>query len=226
MSELKTKENNRKGDGNMELEIFKNAEFGEIRTIIGEDGEPWFVGKDVATALGYKNTRDALYKHVDAEDKKDAPIQDSIGRKQKTPIINESGLYSLVASSKTATKEFKARFLNALQEGGFISGDTTFVSSRKEIEFISDLETALSEINITGTSQYNVDNYRIDFYIPSKNIAVEYDEQQHFTPKNQKEDKERQNHIEKKLGCTFVRCNYKDNNIVNIMKVLKVLGTF
>ena len=51
-----------------EIEIFKNEEFGEIRTVT-IDGEPWFVGKDIATALGYSNTRDALAKHVDDEDK-------------------------------------------------------------------------------------------------------------------------------------------------------------
>ncbi len=65
-----------------------------------EQGETWFVGKDVAEALGYSNTRDALSKHVDQEDKDAVAICDTIGRDQKTLFINESGLYALVLSSK------------------------------------------------------------------------------------------------------------------------------
>ena len=90
-----------------DLQIFKNPEFGAIRTI-EKDGEPWFVGKDVAAALGYERPTKAILDHVDDEDKDEVPIQDSIGRSQNTPIINESGLYSLVLSSKLPTaKKFK-----------------------------------------------------------------------------------------------------------------------
>lgn len=90
-----------------DLQIFKNPEFGKIRTI-EKDGEPWFVGKDVAAALGYERPTKAILDHVDDEDKDEVPIQDSIGRSQNTPIINESGLYSLVLSSKLPTaKKFK-----------------------------------------------------------------------------------------------------------------------
>lgn len=90
-----------------DLQIFNNPEFGEIRTI-EKDGEPWFVGKDVAAALGYERPTKAILDHVDDEDKDEVPIQDSIGRSQNTPIINESGLYSLVLSSKLPTaKKFK-----------------------------------------------------------------------------------------------------------------------
>lgn len=80
----------------------------QIRTL-EFDGVPYFVGKDVAEVLGYSNTRDAIVKHVDYEDKKDdVAICDSIGREQKTIIINESGLYSLILSSKLPkAKEFK-----------------------------------------------------------------------------------------------------------------------
>ena len=92
-----------------ELTIFKNDQFGEMRTVtIGE--EIWFVGKDVAEILGYKNSRDALTRHVFEEDRKTngVEISDAIGRKQWYSIINESGLYSLVLSSKLpSAKEFK-----------------------------------------------------------------------------------------------------------------------
>ena len=89
------------------LQIFKNAEFGEIRTVV-IDNEPWFVGKDVATALGYERATKAIQDHVDKEDKDAVPIRDSIGRMQNTPIINESGLYALIFGSKLeSAKRFK-----------------------------------------------------------------------------------------------------------------------
>lgn len=88
------------------LQIFNNPEFGAIRTI-EKDGEPWFVGKDVAAALGYKDTVNALKSHVDTEDKGGWQITTQFGDKETT-IINESGLYSLVLSSKLPTaKKFK-----------------------------------------------------------------------------------------------------------------------
>ncbi|WP_370763326.1 phage antirepressor [Megamonas funiformis] len=91
-----------------ELTIFKNEQFGEIRTIVKND-EIWFVGKDVATALGYSNPSNAVVTHVDDDDKTTYLNQVSGSNyKSKTAIINESGLYSLVLSSKLPTaKKFK-----------------------------------------------------------------------------------------------------------------------
>lgn len=91
-----------------ELQIFNNKEFGNVR-VIEIDGEPWFVGKDVAEALGYQNTRKAIGDHVDDDDKKDGvTIRDAMGRDQSAVTINESGLYSLVLSSKLpSAKQFK-----------------------------------------------------------------------------------------------------------------------
>ena len=83
------------------LTVFENPEFGAIRTV-ELDGEPWLVGKDVATALGYSDTSDALKKHVDPEDKLTRRFADS-GQNREMYIINESGLYSLVLSSKLPT---------------------------------------------------------------------------------------------------------------------------
>ena len=91
------------------IQIFRNEMFGEIRTMTNEKGETFFVGKDVAKALGYKNTRDALNKHVDAEDKTTVAIRDAGSNyKSKAVLINESGLYSLILSSKLPqAKAFK-----------------------------------------------------------------------------------------------------------------------
>ena len=89
-----------------ELQIFENAEFGKIRTVV-LDGEPWFVGKDVAAALGYSNASKALNDHVDEEDKLNNVSLSSLGQRGGW-LVNESGVYSLVFSSKLPTaKAFK-----------------------------------------------------------------------------------------------------------------------
>lgn len=104
-----------------EVQLF-NFENHEVRSLL-INSEPWFVGKDVADVLGYKNQNDALSKHVDGEDKDTIAIRDSIGRNRNTPIINESGLYSLVLSSKLpSAKKFKrwvtSEVLPALRKTG------------------------------------------------------------------------------------------------------------
>ena len=93
---------------NMEIQIFKHEKFGDIRTI-NKDGEPWFVGKDVASVLGYKSPSVAICENVDSEDKTTFVISESGSKyKSKTTFINESGLYSLILSSKLPqAKEFK-----------------------------------------------------------------------------------------------------------------------
>ena len=111
----------------MELQVFKNAEFGSVRSTM-VNGEPYFVGKDVAEILGYERTTKAIRDHVDDEDVDEIPIQDSIGRMQNTPLINESGLYSLILSSKLpAAKRFKrwvtSEVLPAIRRHGLYAVD-------------------------------------------------------------------------------------------------------
>ena len=91
-----------------EIQIFTSEVFGEIRTC-QVNNQIMFVGKDVAMALGYANTRKAVLDHVDKEDREDGvTIRDAIGRDQKATFINESGLYSLILSSKLPqAKAFK-----------------------------------------------------------------------------------------------------------------------
>lgn len=107
--------------------IFQNAEFGSVRTA-DINGVPYFVGKDVAEILGYSNTRKALLDHVDEEDKEVTKC-DTLGGKQDLIIINESGLYSLILSSKLPTaKKFKrwvtSEVLPAIRKtGGYIPHD-------------------------------------------------------------------------------------------------------
>ena len=91
-----------------ELQVFNNDEFGSIRTWVVDD-EPWFVGKDIATILGYAKPENAIANHVDDEDKTSTLIQGSGSNyKSKAILINESGLYSLILSSKLpSAKKFK-----------------------------------------------------------------------------------------------------------------------
>lgn len=104
-----------------EVQLF-NFESHEVRSLL-LNNEPWFVGKDVAEALGYSKARNAIATHIDSEDKKDAPIQGTLGGVQEMTIINESGLYSLVLSSKLpSAKKFKrwvtSEVLPALRKTG------------------------------------------------------------------------------------------------------------
>jgi len=89
------------------IQIFNSPEFGEVHTI-EINGEAWFIGREIAELLGYSNTRDALARHVDAEDKNTVVIPDGNKGNPNQTIINESGLYSLILSSKLPTaKQFK-----------------------------------------------------------------------------------------------------------------------
>ena len=104
-----------------ELQVFKNQEFGSVRTLTLND-EPWFVGKDVAKALGYADTFGALKKHVMGEDKLNCQI-DSSGQKRDMTCVNESGLYSLIFGSKLeSAQKFKrwvtSEVLPALRKTG------------------------------------------------------------------------------------------------------------
>ena len=109
-----------------DLKVFENSEFGSIRTVT-VDGEPWFVAKDVADALGYEAARNAVAAHVDEEDKLTHQISAS-GQNREMYIINESGLYSLILSSKMPkAKEFKrwvtSEVIPAIRKtGGYIAG--------------------------------------------------------------------------------------------------------
>lgn len=90
-----------------DIQIFNNPEFGDIRTVV-IDNEPWFVGKDVADVLGYRNGSRDINRHVDKDDSLRKGLIDKMGREQETIIINESGLYSLIFGSKLeSAKKFK-----------------------------------------------------------------------------------------------------------------------
>lgn len=129
-----------------EIQIFKNEQFGQIRMIMQGD-EPWFVGKDVAEILGYTNPSKALADHVDEEDKLNNESLSSLGQRGGW-LINESGLYSLILSSKLETaKAFKrwvtAEVLPSIRKHG------EYVSPRKAQQRLGEVNSAARIIRQT-----------------------------------------------------------------------------
>ena len=138
-----------------EVQIFNSEEFGSVR-VAEIDGEPWFVGKDVAACLGYVNTKDALAKHVDPDDKimgsqnATPSITDKLGRKQYPTFINESGFYSLVLSSKlSSAQKFKHwvtyDVLPSIRKHGAYMTTDTMAKAISDPDFAIGLLQALKE---------------------------------------------------------------------------------
>jgi len=125
-----------------EIKIFENSTFGKVRTV-ELNGEPYFVGRDVAKALGYSNVHDALNKHVDKEDKGVAKC-DTLGGTQDITVINESGVYSLVFSSKLPrAKEFKhwvtSEILPSIRRHGAYMTDDILAKTIENPDFLINL---------------------------------------------------------------------------------------
>ncbi|MBO3080330.1 phage antirepressor [Mammaliicoccus sciuri] len=122
-----------------ELQVF-DFDSNEVRTVVVNE-EPYFVGKDVAEILGYAKARNAIAKHIDDEDKKDAPIQGTLGGTQQMTIINESGLYSLIFSSKLdSAKRFKrwvtSEVLPVIRKHGIYATDSVIEQTMKNPDYI------------------------------------------------------------------------------------------
>lgn len=138
-----------------EIKIFNNPEFGEVRTIV-IDGEPWFVGNDCAKALGYKNLYNGVNKNVDDEDKRVSPVGSASGT-QQTTIINESGLYSLIFSSKLeSAKKFKrwvtSEVLPSLRKNGSYGMSLT---TTQQIQLLAQGNVELNQRVDTLTKRMN-----------------------------------------------------------------------
>lgn len=147
--------------------LFNNQ---QVRTVV-RDGEPWFVGKDVASILGYRDTADALKKHVDLEDKGVGEMP-TPGGKQKVKIINESGLYSLIVSSKLPTaKAFKrwvtSEVLPTIRKHGAYMDTDIIEKSLADPDFLIQLATTLKEEKqrrMEAEAKIAADEHKVDFY--------------------------------------------------------------
>ncbi|WP_236887079.1 Bro-N domain-containing protein [Clostridioides difficile] len=135
-----------------DLQIFKSEDFGEIRTV-DIDNEIWFVGKDIAEALGYSNTREALKTHIDNDDIAEVVIHDG-SQNRNMKITNESGLYSLIFGSKLETaKNFKnwvtKEVLPAIrQHGAYITNNANPEKLREKASEIEKLQLAYNSTSM------------------------------------------------------------------------------
>lgn len=168
----------------MEIKIFKNPQFGAIRTT-EKDGEPWFVGKDVAEALGYERADNAIRKHVDEEDKLMHQISAS-GQKRNMTIINESGLYSLILSSKLpSAKQFKhwvtSEVLPSIRKTGGYNADATMQSVVQTLATMQRVLEAQQEINKKLLSQLQTPPT-----VPDEPEQLAFTEHLPYPPLNQK----------------------------------------
>lgn len=167
-----------------DLQIFNNEEFGQIRTVT-IDNEPWFVGKDVATALGYSNSRDAILKHVHEDDKGVAKCDTPSGKQEMT-VINESGLYALIFGSKLdSAKRFKhwvtSEVLPSIRKHGMYAVDELVnnpellikvaTELKEEREKNRELENTVHEMNKTIGELTPKANY-VDVILKSKSTVL------------------------------------------------------
>ena len=132
-----------------QIQVFENREFGQIR-VIEINGQPWFIGRDIADILGYIRPAKAIQDRVDDEDRDEVPVQDSIGRMQNTPIINESGLFSLILSSRLpSAKAFKrwvtSEVLPTIRKHGAYITDDTLRRMREDSAFAEELLNRLND---------------------------------------------------------------------------------
>lgn len=142
---------------NKEVKIFENEEFGKVRTV-EVNGEPYFVGKDIATILGYRNPSKAIIDRVDDDDKLSSQFSNS-GQAREMTVINESGLYSLILSSKLPTaKQFKrwvtSEILPTIRKtGGYVSNTDMFVNTY--LPFADDNTKNLFRLQLETITQLN-----------------------------------------------------------------------
>jgi len=140
------------------IQTFVNEEFGTVRTLM-KDGQPWFVGKDVAVILGYNEPHKAIARHVDEDDRMKHPVIDSMGRTQNVTIVNESGFYSLVLASRMPnTKKFKRWVTSEVlptirRTGGYVGNEDMFVESY--LPFADDAVKNLFRLNLMTIRQLN-----------------------------------------------------------------------
>jgi anti-repressor protein len=177
---------------NTAIEVFKNDEFGSIRTMT-VDGEPWFVGKDITDVLGYQNASKALADHVDDDDKLNNESLSSLGQRGGW-LVNESGLYSLILGSKLPTaKKFKhwvtAEVLPAIRKHGVYAMDdllndpdaliTALTAYKEEKEKVAQLQ----EENLQKTQMITEMQPKATYYdlilqsaslVPITSIAKDY----------------------------------------------------
>lgn len=217
-----------------ELMFFEGV---EIEILTKEDinfdfnGEVLFNGKQVCNILEYTNPSKAISDHVRENQKIKVKNSDITGLKFRKlnnageTFITDNGILILIQKATTISLEFKEKFKKFLVENNLVE-DKIIVESRNEIEFTNKLMSLLEPFGIKDfkpqyiVKNYKGTNYKIDLYIPSLNIAIEYDENNHRNYTYEQHEG-RQKEIEDKLGCRFIRVSDKNSNEYNIGYVIK-----
>ena len=176
---------------------------------------------DVLKMLGYAkdNWSTTLKRKCKGVIKCCIPHPQSKTKTMEVNIIPERDIYSLIENSELISCNIKQSLIEWLSAVGLIR-KCRFLHSREEIEFLDQLEQALQPFNIKGIRQYSILSYRIDYYIPSLKIAIEYDENEHSNYTYEQQEG-RQRNIEKELGCRFIRVSDKNTDSYNIGFVIK-----
>lgn len=196
------------------------------------NGEYFVTREQIGTALGYSNPNKSIDKihtrHKESLDK--FSVKSKINNIEGNRVVmRQVTLYSikgllLILQFANVSEKIKTDFVNFIEQAtGVNTSNFVTINTRKELSFIDDVEEFFSNFDITGIKQYNVDNkYRIDYYIPALQIAIEYDENNH-NYYNQENEKERQFYIQDKLHCQFIRVTDSVSNTRNLGYVVKQL---
>lgn len=136
-------------------------------------------------------------------------------------FLTESGIHKVISQSYKQSIEQKQEMIELFQSQGYLNNITIILEENTESEFLYILKQILEPIELNFKQQYFVDGYKLDAYIPSLNIAIEYDDLKHEIEHNIYKDVERQEYIENKLGCTFVRCSIRNTHNHNIGLIIK-----
>lgn len=202
------------------VKSFSSERFGNVR-VVEREQEPWFVAMDVCRMLGIKNNRSACGR-LD-EDNRDVIKypNEKVGHRggpQSSIVVNEWGLFHLIDTAIKAPYRDRVELIEWLQSLGFLKN--VDIRSRKEIEFGDKLTDSLVPFGLNLSKQYPCLNYSIDFYIPSLNIAIEYDEDGHKNYSYEAHEL-RQERIEDCLGCRFIRVSDEHSDEYNIGYIIK-----
>lgn len=197
----------------------------KVQTLIKER----FNMKDTFTSLEIAEVTEKLHKNVLSDIRNqinnlgeladglftESTYTNKQNKQQPCYVLSQEGVHILANAMRGKSKR---ALLNHLKSVGYDSELHIIELERREIEFFAELGEALEPMNLTLNTQHRVLSYRLDGYIPSLNLAIEYDEEHH--KHNTKHDKNRQTIIEKELGCDFVRLSELDSNAKNIGKIM------
>lgn len=190
-------------------------------------GNTWFHLKDVCVILTLSSNR-MVARRVSLMNRRVTPITDRTGTRD-TNLVNEQGLFEVINQTDKVSSERKQKVIAFFQTKGYLLGveltghaDKT-LQSRDEMNFLHLLEEVLSPFGINGTRQYYCNKYRIDYYLSTMNVAIEYDEKDIHNAHRKGSDSVRQKYLENTLGCRFIRVSDINSNMWNIGYIIKNL---